>query len=156
MSMTEPDSDTPLVPPPSAPSSGPLIPDANSNGVSAEERQWAMIAHLSALVGGVVTGGWGHSLACFVGPLIVWQMKKDSMPFVDDQGKEALNFNITVGIVFVALTVFTVVTFGIGMLIVGPIYLATALAWLVFTIIAAIKAHDGIAYRYPICLRLIK
>ncbi|MEO5596467.1 MAG: DUF4870 domain-containing protein [Lysobacteraceae bacterium] len=156
MSNTEPDSQTPLISSPTAPSSDPLVPAADSHGISAEQRQWAMIAHLSALIGGVVTGGWGHSLACFVGPLIVWLLKKDSMPFVDDQGKEALNFNITVGIVFLALTIFTVMTFGIGILIVWPAYLLVALGWLVLSMVAAYKAYHGIAYRYPVCLRLIK
>ncbi len=159
MSTTNPDPATPPEPqsPQSmTPSGSPMVPETKFHGVSAEERQWAMIAHLSALIGGVVTGGWGHSLACFIGPLAVWLIKKDSMPFVDDQGKEALNFNITVGIVFVALTVFTVMTFGIGILIVWPIYFATALVWLIFSILGAYRAHEGIAYRYPICLRLIK
>ncbi len=122
----------------------------------AEERQWAMIAHLSALFGGVVTGGWGHSLAAFVGPLIVWLIKKDTMPFVDDQGKEALNFNITITIVFVALFLFSLMTFGIGLIIALPAYLVVAVLWLIFTIIGAIKSHEGVAYRYPFALRLIK
>ena len=67
-------------------------------GLSAEEKQWGMFGHLSALTG-IVTGGLGN----FLGPLIVWQMKKDSLPFAAEQAKEALNFNITlliVGIVF--------------------------------------------------------
>lgn len=151
-------SDIDPVPPASPPSATPLVhaPDAQVSGVSSEERQWAMIAHLSALLGGVVTGGWGHSLACFVGPLIVWLIKKDSMPFVDDQGKEALNFNITVGIVFLALTVFGFLTLGIGFLFIWPLYLILALAWLILAIIAAIKSHEGVAYRYPFALRLIK
>lgn len=141
---------------PESPQSSLPVSTPNVNGVPADERQWAMIAHLSALVGGVVTGGWGHSLACFVGPLIVWLVKKDSMPFVNDQGREALNFNITVGIVFLVLTLFGFLTLGIGFLFVWPLYLILALAWLILTIIAAIKSHEGIAYRYPFALRLIK
>ena len=64
-------------------------------GISAEERQWAMFAHLSALAGGIITAGWAGSIGCFLGPLVIWLMKKETMPFVDDQAKEALNFNIT-------------------------------------------------------------
>jgi len=149
-------SDIDPVPPVSPPSALVPAPDSQGNGVSAEERQWAMIAHLSALLGGVVTGGWGHSLAAFVGPLIVWLIKKDSMPFVDDQGKEALNFNITITIVFVALFLFSLMTFGIGLIIAVPAYLVVAVLWLILTIIAAIKSHEGVAYRYPFALRLIK
>src|SRR5690606_24727412 len=75
-------------PPPEPPPVAPGTP-------SAEERQWAMFAHLSALVGGILTSGWAGSIGCFIGPLIIWLVKKDTMPFVDDQGKEAPNFHIT-------------------------------------------------------------
>lgn len=128
---------------------------AGADGIPADQRQWAMFAHLSALVGGLLTsaaGGWG----CFIGPLVIWLIKKDTMPFVDDQGKEALNFNITVAIVFLALVLLTVMTLGIGVLVTVPAGLVVGVAWLVFTILAAIKANEGVAYRYPFTLRLIK
>lgn len=131
-------------------------PPPASGAPSAEERQWALFAHLSALVGGIVTSGWAGSLGCFIGPLIIWLVKKDTMPFVNDQGKEALNFNITVGIIFLALFLLTIVTLGIGALITLPLMVIVGIAWLVFTIIAAIKANSGEAYRYPLTLRLIK
>lgn len=131
-------------------------PPPISGSPSAEERQWALFAHLSALVGGILTSGWAGSLGCFIGPLIIWLVKKDTMPFVNDQGKEALNFNITVGIIFLALFLLTIVTLGIGALITLPLMVIVGIAWLVFTIIAAIKANNGEAYRYPLTLRLIK
>jgi uncharacterized Tic20 family protein len=115
----------------------------------------AMFAHLSAILGGLLTsalGGWGT----FLGPLVIWLIKKDEMPFVNDQGKEALNFNITVAIVCVALLVLTFITLGIGALLTVPLMIVVGIAWLVFTIIAAIKANEGVAYRYPFALRLIK
>jgi len=125
----------------------------------AHERQWAMFAHLSALVGGLLTsvvGGWGT----FAGPLIIWLLKKDGMPFVDDQAKEALNFNITVALIALVMTgvfgFFTVITLGLGLIVVIPVVGAFVLAWLVLTIIAAIRANEGLAYRYPFALRLIK
>lgn len=139
-------------PPPFDP---PPVPPENTSGISAEQRQWAMFAHLSALVGGLLTsaaGGWG----CFIGPLVIWLVKKDTMPFVDDQGKEALNFNITVAIVLLALVLLTVLTLGIGLLITVPLGVIVGIAWLVLTVIAAIKANEGVAYRYPLTLRLIK
>ena len=126
------------------------------SGISADERQWAMFAHLSALVGGILTSGWAGSLGCFIGPLIIWMIKKDTMPFVDDQGKEALNFNITLAILGVAMLILTVITFGIGALLTVPVGLAAAVGWLVLTVIASIKASEGVAYRYPLTLRLIK
>jgi uncharacterized Tic20 family protein len=85
-----------------------------------------------------------------VAPLVLWLIKKDSMPFVNDQGKEVLNFQITLSIVFfICLLTFwlilpMVIAFGV------------AIAAIVLMILAAIKANDGIAYRYPFTLRLIK
>ena len=126
-----------------------------ASGISAEERQWAMFAHLSALVGGLLTsaaGGWGT----FIGPLVIWLVKKDTMPFVNDQGKEALNFNITVAIICLALVLLSIVTLGIGLIIAIPAWVIVGIAWLVLTILAAVKANEGVSYRYPLTLRLIK
>ena len=128
---------------------------AAQSGIPAEERQWAMFAHLSALAGGLLTsavGGWGF----FLGPLVIWLMKKDAMPFVADQAKEALNFNITVSAIFVLMLLLTVFTLGIGILITAPIMLIVGIGALVFIVIAAIKANEGVAYRYPFTLRLVK
>ena len=130
-------------------------PPAPAGTPSAEEKQWALFAHLSAILGGILTGhmfGWG----CFVGPLIIWLVKKDTMPFVNDQGKEALNFNITLAIVGFALLVLSIITFGIGLLIAIPAGIVIGIAWLVLVVIAAIKASEGVAYRYPVSIRLIK
>ena len=135
-----------IPPPPTDPAPG--VPPA-------EERQWAMFAHLSALLGAILTGTFG-AWGCFIGPLVIWLVKKDTMPFVNDQGKEALNFNITVAIAFVVLFLLSVMTFGIGLVIAIPLWFIIGIAWLVFTIIAAIKANEGVTYRYPFTLRLIK
>ena len=134
----------------------PPVTDASSDGISAEQRQWAMFAHLSALVGGVITGGWAFSVGCFIGPLIIWMIKKDTMPFVDDQAKEALNFNLTVAAIFFVLLILTLGTLGIGVILTRPVGLVVGLAWLVLTIIAGIKANEGVAYRYPFAVRLVK
>lgn len=114
-----------------------------------EERQWALFAHLSALLGGLVTSHF-LGLGCLIGPLIIWLVKKDTMPFVDDQAKEALNFNITVAIAAMVCGVLMLVLIGFVLL---PLL---ALAWVVFIVIAAIKANEGEHYRYPLTLRLIK
>jgi uncharacterized Tic20 family protein len=125
------------------------------SGISAEEKQWAMFAHLSALAGGLLTsavGGWGF----FIGPLVIWMMKKDTKPFDDDQAKEARNFNIMVTAIFVILLILTIVSLGIGALLTVPVMLVVGIGSLVFIIIAAMKANQGIAYRYPVNVRLIK
>jgi uncharacterized Tic20 family protein len=149
--MSEPSEN--MTPPPPPP---PSAPNPGVDGMpGAEERQWAMFAHLSALVGGLLTGavgGWG----CILGPLIIWLVKKDTMPFVADQAKEALNFNITVGAIFLALWILTFVTLGIGIIITGPLMLIVGVGALVLIVIAAIRANEGKAYRYPMTLRLVK
>ena len=131
-------------------------PPPPSDGVpSKEERQWAMFAHLSALVGGLLTsaiGGWGF----FIGPLVIWLLKKDEMPFAGDQAKEALNFNITVSAIFLILLILTILSLGLGAILTLPIMLVVGIGALVLIIMAAIKANDGIAYRYPFTIRLIK
>ena len=110
---------------------------------SAEERQWAMFAHLSALVGVIIP------LGSIIGPLVIWLIKKDTMPFVNDQGKEALNFNITVAIA-------AIVGWILCFILIGFLLLAVlAIGWLVFVIIATIKANEGTTYRYPFTLRLV-
>jgi uncharacterized Tic20 family protein len=116
---------------------------------SSEERTWAMIAHLSAFSAFVTVIG------CVLGPLIVWLVKRDTMPFAADQAKEALNFNITLAIVFAGLVILTIITFGIGVVLTWPVGALLCVAWIVLTIIAAIKAHEGTAYRYPFTLRLV-
>ena len=78
------------------------------------------------------------------------------MPFVADQAKEALNFNITVSAIFLVLLVLSLVTLGIGFIITLPIMLIVGIAALVLIIMAAIKANDGVAYRYPFAIRLVK
>jgi uncharacterized Tic20 family protein len=118
---------------------------------SAEERQWGLFGHLSTLTG-LFTGGIGN----IVGPLVIWLIKKDTMPFASDQAKEALNFNITLLIIGVILFLVTIFTFGIGALITVPLGILLGIAWLVLTIVAAMKANEGVAYRYPFTLRLVK
>lgn len=113
-----------------------------------DERLWAMLAHLSALTY-YITG-----IGVVVGPLIVWLMKRDGHPFVDEQGKEALNFQVSI-LIYIAAAVlmcFTVILAVIGI----PILAGIHIFQLVCVIIAAIKANDGVSFRYPLTLRLIK
>lgn len=116
-----------------------------------DERTWALLAHLSALSAFIVTGVGG-----VLGPLIIWLIKRDSLPFAGDQAKEALNFNITVLIAAAALVLFSIITVGIGLLLTVPLGFALFFYWLVFTIIAAVNANNGVRYRYPLTLRLVQ
>jgi len=110
-----------------------------------EARTWAMLCHLSTFAKYLAIP-FGN----IVGPLILWLLKKDQHPFVDDQGKEAMNFQITITILYAVA--FTLSLLLIGLLLLLPI----AVFDLVFTIIAAVKANEGVAYRYPFTLRLIR
>ncbi len=113
-------------------------------GPNAEAKQWAMFAHLAALAGFVIPFG------SIVGPLLVWQLKKDVDPFVEQNGKEAVNFQITIAIA--AVVCFMLMFVVIGVLL----FPVLVLIWLIFTIIARVKANDGVAYRYPMTIRFIK
>lgn len=125
------------------PGAPPPYPPPHGTSAGAEERNWAMAAHLSSLSGLLVP--FGNVL----GPLVVWLVKRDTMPLVADQGREALNFNITVLGAFLIGAVLTVVLVGfLVMVVVG-------IAWLVLTIMAGVAASKGESYRYPFTLRLI-
>lgn len=117
-----------------------------AGGLSKDEKMWGMLCHLAAL-SGILTCGVG----LVVGPLVVWLMKREKMPFVDDQGKEALNFQITAFVVWVVCLLPS-----IFICLLRPLPMAIGIADLVLTIMAAIKANDGVAYRYPFAIRLIK
>ena len=110
-----------------------------------EARQWGMFAHLASLAG-IFLPVVGH----FGGPLVVWMMKKDQMPFVDDQGKESLNFQITVLIAAAVLT--PTLCIGIGFVALPVLGIAAV----ILSILAGVKANEGIRYRSPFTLRLIK
>jgi uncharacterized protein len=109
-----------------------------------EARQWGMFCHFAAFLGLVFPFG------NLIGPLIVWQIKKDLDPFVDDQGKEALNFQISVSLA--ALLCFLLMVVVVGF----PLLVLVSIAALVLTVIAGIKANEGQAYRYPFAWRLVK
>lgn len=129
------------------------------SGVSADDRNLAMLAHLSALLGLILSAG----LLMILGPLIFWLVHKDKpeKAFVADQAKEALNFQITVTLIGIAIAlVMMVMAFipFIGWLILVLLWIvaiALVVAEVVLIIIAALKAKDGIAYRYPFTLRLV-
>ncbi len=122
-------------------------------GGTSQEQAWAMGCHLAAF-GKYCPVPFGGIL----GPLIVWQMKKNEFPLVDDQGKEALNFQIAVSLAHIAALGILFVGFLMPpLLLLGGLLLGViAIADLVLTIIAALEANKGHSYRYPFSLRLVK
>lgn len=116
----------------------------SSNVSQPDERMWAMLTHLSALTGLFTVVG------SLVGPLIIWQIQKDKSAFIDHHGKEAVNFNITIAIA-------AGVSFALFLLLIGFVLIwIVGAVWLIFTIIAGIKANNGEYYRYPVTIRFIK
>lgn len=131
-------------PPPPATPVGYETPGGSVVETNKEARTWGMATHLSGLVGLL-------GVPSVAGPLIVWLVKKKDFPFVDDQGKEAMNFHITV-LIALAACVPAVLCVGLGVIAMIGIGIAAT----VLTIIAGMRANEGIAYRYPFTLRLIK
>lgn len=110
-----------------------------------EARMWAMFCHLAGLAGLIIP-----AVGNIVAPLIFWQIKKEEYPFVDEQGKEAVNFQISMTIYGLISVALTVVCIGFFLLA------AVGIVDLVFLLIAAVKANNGQHYRYPLTIRFIK
>ena len=113
-------------------------PPAEPQQVSKDAKNIAMLSHLLGF------------FTSFFAPLIIWLLKKDEDAFIDQQAKEALNFQITILLAMCAAALLSIVCVGIPLLFVIPIL------DLIFCIIAAVKTSDGQPYRYPLCLRLVK
>lgn len=113
------------------------------NSPSSDDRTMAMLCHLAAFAGVIIPFG------NIIGPLVIWLVKKDSSPYIDYHGKEALNFQIaaTIYIIAAVLSMFVLIGF-----VLAPV---VGIGVLVLTIIAAIKAKDGEEYRYPFIFRLL-
>ena len=117
---------------------------SSSVSLSKEEKKWAMFCHLSGLCGLIIP------LGNIVAPLIIWVIKRDEMPFVKDQGMEALNFQISITIYFFVSLILLIVVVGLFLLIAVEIFS------IILAIIAALKAADGEKYRYPLTIRFVK
>jgi uncharacterized protein len=122
------------------------------SGLPSDVRNWGLAAHLSAYVGAWI-------LLAFVGPLVVWLLKRDEHPFIEHHAKEALNFNISFLLYGIVGTVIAVplglFTLGIGLIPLGIAALILVGMWLIFPILAAIKAANGEGYRYPLTIRFV-
>ena len=109
-----------------------------------QERTWAMLCHLGALAGFIVP--LGHIIA----PLVIWLIKKETSPLVDDQGKESLNFQIS-------MTIYGFVAGVLMLILIGFLLVPALLIFdIIMVILAALKANSGERYRYPITIRFIK
>ena len=105
-----------------------------------DERLWATLIHLSGFVLG------------FIGPLIGFLVVGERGPFVRAHAATALNFQISVIIYSIALTIITVVTLGLG----GLLFIPFGIAFVVFMILAAVAANQGRYYKYPLTIEMVK
>jgi uncharacterized Tic20 family protein len=113
-------------------------------GVDEPARTTAAAAHLSTFAGLIVPFG------SVIGPLAVWLTRRHRDPFIDQAGREALNFGISIAIYGSVLLVAALMLVGIPFLIIGVV------AWVVLASLAAVKASQGEPYRYPLTLRLVR
>ena len=110
-----------------------------------------MGVHLSALAGALIGG-----IGSWVGPLVIWLIRREQDPFVAEHAREGLNFNITMLILVIAGFLLGILTLGIGLIVIVPAALVIAVLWLVWTIQATTAASRGETYRYPLSIRLIR
>ena len=115
---------------------------------SKDERMWAMFAHLAGPLGAVLSVG----TLFFLGPLIIWLVKKDESDFVDDQGKESLNFQFTILILYGVAWAIAIGSCGT----LFPVLFAPFVLQIVLGFLAAVKANSGELYRYPVNIRFIR
>jgi len=138
--------------PPASQAVPPPMPTATQTTLptTPKERQWAVILHVSAFAGFFIP--FGNIIA----PLVIWLIKKQEMPCLDQVGKDVLNFQISWAIWSVLIVVIGGLVIMLGSCIVGPfalllvpIFFIFSIAWLVFIIQGAVKASNGEAYEFP-------
>lgn len=111
------------------------------SAVDRQTRQWATVLHLSQFAGYVAP------IAGFLAPIVIWIVKKDESPEIDAHGREVLNWLISLVIYFVVSGLLCMVLIGI------PLVMILGVLAVVFPIIAAVKASDGVLWRYPLTMR---
>jgi uncharacterized protein len=107
-----------------------------------KDRTWAMACHLTALVGLL-----GIPFGNVLGPLVTWLIKKNEMPLVDQEGKESLNFQISMSIYMAIAAVLCLIV--IGFLLLIPLIIADV----IFVIMASVKTSNGEKFTYPLTIR---
>ncbi len=109
-----------------------------------QERMWAMLCHIGIFAGFFIP--FGNIIA----PLVIWLTKKEESPLIEDQGKESLNFQIS-------MTIYSLIAAVLTMIVIGFVLLAAlAIFSIVMVIMAGVKANSGERYRYPLAIKFIK
>ncbi|HLJ84505.1 MAG TPA: DUF4870 domain-containing protein [Candidatus Eremiobacteraceae bacterium] len=132
------------------------------SGIASQDRTWAVVAHLAALTGHLIPFG------SLVGPLVIWLVKRDESAFVNEHGKEAVNFQLSTfcyGVLYFAVGLGVVIEAGVhsANIAVLPVSLYWVIAlgmllwlsWTVCVIVGAVTAAGGKPFRYPLSIRFI-
>ncbi len=128
------------------------LPDpsgAASVTTDSDARTWAALCHASGILALTTTLG-------FLGPLVVWLIMRSDHRFIDEAGKEAVNFQLSMLLITIALAVLAFLTCGLGLLVTVPLGLVMLGLHIVLPILAAVRASDGRHYRYPLTLRFLR
>ena len=113
--------------------------------VHKQHRTWGMVCHISALCVYI-----GIPIGNILAPLVIWLLKKEESPFLDRQGKEALNFQIS-------FSIYSIIAWLLTFILIGFLLFAILIpVHIIFTVIAAVKANDGKDYQYPLCIRFLR
>jgi uncharacterized Tic20 family protein len=166
------------VPPPAPPAGGTgaevatataAAPPAPPSGTVPGDRTWTALTHATGALGWLGLIGAAVAMPVpflnIIVPFILWLIKKDEMPFLREQGKEVLNYQISWTIYAIAVAavfgliglILLVVVVGVFVWLAIPFVLgAMAVVNVVFAVIGAISASDGKPYRYPLTIRFLK
>lgn len=136
---------------PGSPGPDPRGPASTGQGSlsPSDEQTWGMLAHVGALLAALIA-------LAFLGPLLVLLLQGGRSPFVRRHAVESLNFQITLLIALAAGVVLSVVTIGVGLIVVVPLGLVIGVVALVWMIMASVAANRGEDYRYPVNIRIVK
>lgn len=133
-----------------------VIDPTHPNQPTEAYRNWTVLVHLSGLLN-ILSG---IPLAGVVAVIVLWQMKNKESAFVDEHGREAANFQITLAVAGVVLIVagviLTVITFGLALLLIIPAWIGMVILLLIGCIRGALAASRGEMYRYPFTYRFLK
>lgn len=128
------------------PNFGEYATNKPAGALTTDEKQWAMYCHMSGLIGVLFCG------VTSIGPVVLWQLKRQLSPFVDENGKEAVNFQLNIFAYYLATAFLaTVIWSGFLVLTVGAVLYGGVMA-----VLAGMKANEGKEYRYPAIVRVIK
>jgi uncharacterized protein len=143
---------------PSAPPPTWSAPAPHPSGLPSDVRGWGIAAHLAGLGAALLTA----AVFGFLGPLLVWLLKRDQHPFVEHHAKEALNFQLSVlvylagaAVLAIPAIIVGVLTLGVGLVALAILAAAAVVAWFALPIVAAVKASNGEGFRYPLTIRFV-